>query len=102
MLPAAGAAPSQLEQDVLEIKNMLKANSEATRNASSISPADLDNLLRSLHCVVVPGEGNVQAAKASFADTTEFKWEANKYEPQQQEQYLEILRSEVSGPSSCT
>ncbi len=85
--------------EIKEIKKMIKTRSEATRQASSISPDDLESLLVALRCVVI---GNEDDDKDDLMDTTEFAWQDNKYEPQQQEQYLTILKSEVSGATSCS
>ena len=63
----------------LAIQKMIKEKSEASRHASSISPDDLESLLVALRCVVIPVEDDI---KDSLADTTEFAWQDNKYEPQ--------------------
>lgn len=105
MEPAAAAVPSQLAQDVLEtktailaIQKMIKTQSEATRQASSISRDDLDSLLVALRCVVIAvADDDVD----EIVDTTEMTWQDNKYDPQQQKEYLETLRNEVSGSSTC-
>ncbi|KAK9918526.1 hypothetical protein WJX75_004743 [Coccomyxa subellipsoidea] len=42
---------------------------------------------------------NADDEKDDLADTSEFAWQDNKYKPQQQEQYLTILKSEVRLPN---
>jgi hypothetical protein len=77
------------------VQKMLKTSSTATRQASTISSEDLETVLMALRCVVIP---QADDEKDDLADTSEFAWQDNKYKPQQQEQYLTILKSEVSGP----
>lgn len=109
MLLAETVSYSELEQNMLEtkavlleIKKMIESKSEATRHASSISYEDLESLLVALRCVMIPaidGEKDdfADTTKDDFPDTTEIAGQDNKYEPQQQEQYLAVLKNEVSG-----
>ena len=109
MLPAAGAAANQLAQDILEIKDaqfatqkMIETKSDCTRQASSISRDDLDIVLHSLHCVVIEAPNDSEDEfEGNLEDSTEFGSLANKYEQQQQEEYLATLNREVSRPTIC-
>ena len=83
----------EVKQTTLNIEKMIKLKSEGTRQASSISPDDLESLLVSLRCVVISEEDE---KKEDLEDETEFEWAQNKYEPQQQTAYLEVLKKEVS------
>lgn len=83
MFHLQGLASDEVQADIQEIKMMLKSRSEATRYASNISGDDLQAVLTSLKCRVI-----------SIQDV-EYAWAANKYEPQQQEEYLRELEQEA-------
>ena len=70
---------------------MLKSRSEATRHASSISSDDLEAVLMSLKCRVI----SIQDEDFGIIEDVEYAWAANKYEPQQQEEYLQALKKEA-------
>lgn len=70
---------------------MLKSRSEATRHASSISSDDLEAVLTALKCRVI----SVQVEELGIIEDIEYAWEANKYEPQQQEEYLQALENKA-------
>ena len=82
----------ELDETPLEIKKMISSSSEQTRQASSMSADELYALLVSLRCVVL--EDNDEG-KADLEDETEFAWHDNKYEPQQQEVYSQVLKETV-------
>ena len=70
---------------------MLKSRSEATRQASKISVDDLEAVLVSLKCTVV----SIEHEEVGVVEDVEYTWSENKYEPQQQEEYLQALKNEV-------
>ncbi len=71
---------------------MLKARSEATRHASKISVDDLETVLVSLKCIVISIDNEKEG---DIRDDVEYTWAENKYEPQQQEEYLQALEKEA-------
>ena len=70
---------------------MLKSRSEATRQASQISDDDLEAVLVSLKCTVLP----VEHEDVGVIEDVDYTWAENKYEPQQKEEYLQALKNEV-------
>ena len=70
---------------------MLKSRSDATRQASNISVDDLEAVLVSLKCTVVSIDCEDLGVTEEVANT----WAENKYDPQQQKEYLQALKNEV-------
>ena len=89
---AGSSANDDVKSDIQEIRKMLKSRSEATRQASKISDDDLEAVLVSLKCTVV----SVEHEDVGVIEDVEYTWAENKYEPQQQEEYLQVLKNEVS------
>ena len=89
--PAGSCASDEVQADIQEIKKMLKSRSEATRYASNISGDDLQAVLTSLKCRVI----SIQDEELGIMEDVEYAWAANKYEPQQQEEYLQALEQEA-------
>ncbi|DBA70038.1 TPA: hypothetical protein ACH3X2_012289, partial [Trebouxia sp. C0005] len=94
IIAAAGgkgsSASDEVQADIQEIKKMLKSRSEATRYASNISGDDLQAVLTALKCRVI----SIQDEELEIMEDVECAWAANKYEPQQQEEYLQALEKE--------
>jgi hypothetical protein len=86
------SANDDVKADIQEIKKMLKSRSEATRQASKISVDDLEAVLVSLKCTVL----SIEHEDVGVIEDVEYTWAENKYEPQQQEEYLQALKAEVS------
>ncbi|KAL0018194.1 hypothetical protein WJX79_009124, partial [Trebouxia sp. C0005] len=99
IIAAAGgkgsSASDEVQADIQEIKKMLKSRSEATRYASNISGDDLQAVLTALKCRVI----SIQDEELEIMEDVECAWAANKYEPQQQEEYLQALEKEVQLPN---
>ena len=89
--PAGPSVSDGVQADIQEIKKMLQSRSEATRNASNISSDDLQAVLISLKCRVI----SVEDQELEVMEDVEYAWAANKYEPQQQEEYLQALEQEA-------
>ncbi|DBA90417.1 TPA: hypothetical protein ACH3X1_003691 [Trebouxia sp. C0004] len=93
--PQGSSANDDVRSDIQEIRKMLKSRSEATRQASIISDDDLEAVLVSLKCTVV----SVEHEDVGVTEDVEYTWAENKYEPQQQEEYLQALKNEVHLPN---
>lgn len=100
LVPSAGSSASdEVQADIQEIKMMLKSRSEATCYAFNISGDNLQAVLTSLKCRVI----SIQDEELGIMEDVEYAWAANKYEPQQQEEYLRKLEQEASSilPQHC-
>ena len=91
VLPVGSPVNDAMQKDIQEIKKILETRSEATRQASSISADDLEAVLTSLKCRVLSTQDEVSGK----VEDVEYTWAANKYEPQQQEEYLKVLEKEA-------
>ena len=89
---SGSSANADVQSDIQEIRKMLKSRSEATCQASKISDDDMEAVLVSLKCTVV----SVEQEDVGVIEVVEYTWAENKYEPQQQEEYLQALKNEVS------
>ncbi len=93
-MPTLFASPPgsfDVKADIQEIKKVLKSRSEATRQASKRIIDDLEAVLVSLKCTVA----SIEHEEVGVIEDVEYTWAENKYEPQQQEDYLQALKNEV-------
>lgn len=90
------SANDDVKSDIQEIRRMLNSRSKATCQACKISGDDLEAMLVSFKCTVV----SVEHEDVGVIEDVECTWAENKYKPQQQEEYLQALKS-TSEVSSC-
>lgn len=70
---------------------MLGSRSEASRQTCITSADDLEAVLVSLKCTII----FIEDEEAGLLEDVGYDWGENKYEPQHQEEWLQMLRNEA-------